>query len=60
LADAALYAWRYCYNYLSQKPVAKPVPGTHAWFEAEVSEMESAAEEYFKGLEEATKGYGDY
>ena len=60
LADAALYAWRYCYNYLSAKPVPKPTPGTHAWFESEVSEMESAAEEYFKSLEEATKGYSDY
>ena len=30
-ADAALYAWRYCYAFLSEKPAALPAPGSAAY-----------------------------
>lgn len=52
LADAALYAWRFCYQYLSEMPEKKPTPGTPEWYEREVSDMEQAALEYFTKLEE--------
>lgn len=51
-ADATLYAWRYCYSYLSAPPVPKPKPGTPEWFEKEVSDMEQAAIDYFTRLEQ--------
>lgn len=53
LADACLYAWRFAYQYLSQKPKPKPLYGTPEWQAVEVSEMEEAAEEYFTALEQA-------
>ena len=31
LADAATYAWRRCYQYLSEAPVRPPTPGTAEW-----------------------------
>lgn len=48
LADAALYAWRYCYQYLSAAPIKKPDPGTPAWYDAEIAKMEQEAEEFFE------------
>lgn len=29
--DAALYAWRYCYAFLSEMPAALPAPGSAAY-----------------------------
>lgn len=50
-ADAALYAWRYCYSYLSEAPAPKPV---------EEDAMEMAAEERWRGgVERETTGVGD-
>jgi len=59
IADATLYAWRYCYQYLSETPKEQPKRGTAAWAEQEVSAMEQAAQEYFEAQEAAEKGYGD-
>jgi hypothetical protein len=58
LADACLYAWRYCYQYLSVRPPVKPVYGTKEWADAEVREMEEKAIEHFENLEKAEKGWG--
>lgn len=58
LADACLYAWRYCYSYLSEPLKPKPQPGTKDWFDSQVSDMEQAAYEHFTALEAAEKGYG--
>lgn len=55
LADACLYAWRFCYNYIGQKPVEKPAYGTPLWHNFEVERMELEAEEYFKAQEENSK-----
>lgn len=52
MSDACLYAWRYCYNYLGQRPSKPLKPGTQEYYDAEVERMEQAAEEYFKKLEE--------
>lgn len=55
LSDACLYAWRFCYNYLGQRPSKPILPGTQEYYDAEVERMESEAEEYFKKLEEGEK-----
>jgi hypothetical protein len=39
LCDAFLYAWRYCYSYMSEPIVKKPVIGTRAWQDAENAKM---------------------
>lgn len=31
LCDALLYSWRYCYAYMAETPVKKPVMGTKEW-----------------------------
>lgn len=31
--DAALYVWRYCYQYISKMPDVKPKAGSSAWYE---------------------------
>lgn len=54
LADATLYAWRFCYQYLSEKPVPKPAYGTPAWAEQEVTDMEQAAIDYFTEQEKGS------
>jgi len=60
LADACLYAWRFCYNYIGQKPAPKPVYGTPLWHQFEVERMEQEAEEYFQAQEDAAKDpYGN-
>lgn len=49
LADACLYAWRYTYSYLGiNAPKPKAAWGTPEWATAQVTEMEEAAEEYFR------------
>jgi hypothetical protein len=60
LADAALYAWRHCYQYLGEAPRLKPKPNTPEWFAQEVSDMEQQAEEFFKAAEEAEKHGTEY
>jgi hypothetical protein len=59
LADACLYAWRYTYQYLSEKPAPKPVHGSAAWAEQEINDMENAAIDYFTRLEQEN-GDDDY
>lgn len=45
LADAALYAWRFCYQYLSKAPPALPPQvGSHEWLQAEAERMREEAE----------------
>lgn len=51
LCDAFLYAWRYCYSYMSEPIVNRPVMGTKAWQDAENDKMweierEKLEEEY--------------
>jgi exonuclease V gamma subunit len=46
-ADAALYAWRFAYQYLSEAPKPAPAYGSQAWMQAEVERMEAEALEYF-------------
>jgi hypothetical protein len=52
-ADSALYAWRYCYGYLSQTIAPLPVYGTPEWAKAEDDRLEAEAEErYLRQQEE--------
>jgi hypothetical protein len=39
LCDAALYAWRRCYQYLAKPPEAPLVPGSSEWYRAEADRM---------------------
>lgn len=39
LCDAFLYAWRYCYSYMAESIVIKPVMGTKQWQDAENAKM---------------------
>jgi len=43
LADAANYSWKRCYQYLSERPAARPVPGTPEYAAQEEDEMLNAA-----------------
>ncbi len=56
LSDACLYAWRFCYQYLSQA-APKPLPkwGTPERQQMEADAMEDAAMEFFMAQEELTK-----
>ena len=47
LTDATLYAWRFCYGYLSEAPVEPPRPYTPEWFEQEEKAMEQAEVESY-------------
>ena len=51
LCDAMLYAWRYCYSYMAESIVKRPVMGTKAWQDEENAKMwekerEKLEEEY--------------
>ncbi len=51
LCDAYLYAWRYCYAYMSEPIVKRPAMGTKAWHDQENAiiwekEREKLEEEY--------------
>lgn len=51
LCDSFLYAWRYCYSYMAEMPVKRPIMGTKAWHDAENAimwdkEREKLEEEY--------------
>lgn len=39
LCDAFLYAWRYCYQYMSEPIVQRPVMGTKQWHDEENAKM---------------------
>lgn len=39
LCDALLYAWRYCYSYMSEPKVVRPVMGTKQWQDEENDKM---------------------
>lgn len=58
LSDACLYIWRFTYQYLSQKPSAKPKLGTAQYYEKEVTDMEQAAYDYFMAQEELKNQIG--
>lgn len=53
IIDAVLYAFRESPAYLYQVPLIRPVYGTPAWADQEVTEMEKAAEEYWKNQKES-------
>jgi len=53
IVDAVLYAFRESPAYAYQQPIELPKYGSPEWAEREVSEMEKAAEEHFKALEES-------
>ncbi len=55
--DAVLYAFKESPSYAYQTPPVKPKHGTKEWAEAEVTDMERAAEEFFTEQEEAEKGW---
>lgn len=39
LCDALLYSWRYCYSYMAENIVVRPVMGTKAWQDEENAKM---------------------
>jgi hypothetical protein len=45
LADAGLYGWRHCYQYLSKAPEKPPAPFSKAWYDAEIARMRQQAQE---------------
>jgi hypothetical protein len=51
-ADAALYAWRYCYAFLSQAPTPKPVLGTIEFEDALEEEDEERERQKLREEEE--------
>lgn len=51
--DAGLYGWRKAYHWLWEPDKAPPPrPGTTAWIDQQVSEMENAAEEEVRALKQ--------
>jgi hypothetical protein len=51
LCDAMLYAWRYCYGYMAEPVIKRPIMGTKAWQDEENAKMwekerEKLEEEY--------------
>ncbi len=60
LCDAALYGWRRCYQYLSQRPTPPPKPFTPPWFAAEVDRMRAHEEAVLEAKKETERqGLGD-
>lgn len=60
IIDAVLYAFKESYAYQYQKPQPKLKYGTPDWANQEVTEMERAAEVYWKEQQELTKGYDEW
>ena len=60
LADACLYAWRFTYQFFSEKPKTRAKPGTKEWYEEETDRMEQEAEAYFKEQASRTEAWDDY
>lgn len=59
LADATLYAWRFCYQYLSEAaPKPPPKWGTAEWHAYEVNRLEEEAIEYFEKQQKNEEGWG--
>lgn len=58
IIDAVLYSFRESPAYSYRAPDVKPMIGTKAWADEQVSDMEDAAEEFFKNQESAEEGYG--
>lgn len=61
LTDTTLYAWRFCYAYLSE--IQPPKPNTKEWYDQEMNEMEEAEVERYLALEAERReaeewGYG--
>lgn len=60
LADAALYAWRYCYQFLSEKPKDQPnMKSKDQWLKHTEKLMEESLERQIKKQESEEKG-NDY
>ncbi len=60
LADACLYIWRYCYQYLSTPaPAPKPAWGTLERQAQDILDMEQAAEDFF-GQQAANETWDPY
>lgn len=59
IIDSVLYAFKESYAYTYSPEVPKPVKGTTAWFEEQVSDMEQAAIDHFTALEDAEKAFSD-
>jgi hypothetical protein len=58
--DATLYAWRKCYQYLSERPKPVAKPGTAAWAKAEEERMWEAELEGARAEAEGSwTGWGD-
>lgn len=60
IIDAVLYAFKESYAFTYQKPIPSPQQGTPEWMTKETTDMERAAEEYFKEQAELTKGYDEW
>lgn len=59
IIDAVLYAFKESPAYTYQEPVKKPKWGSPGWHDQEASEMEKAAEEHFKELQNSDDdGFG--
>lgn len=61
LADAVLYGWRHCYQYLSQAVKLPPAEGTKEWYDHETSRMFEAEVEELEARKELVpkEGLGD-
>lgn len=60
MSDACLYAWRYCYQYLSEKPKDTPKYQSNEWYVQEVERMQEEADEYFSNLQKNDDPYDNY
>lgn len=60
IIDAVLYAFKESPAFAYQPPSVKPTPNTPAWYDAQVSEMEAAAEEFFSAQEQLTRDEDEY
>ncbi len=56
--DAVLYAFKESPAFTYQAPVKQPKYKSKEWADQQVTAMERAAEEHFKKLEDAEKGFG--
>lgn len=59
IIDAVLYAFKESPAFTYQQPTIKPAYQTEKWYEQEITDMEKAAEDHFKAVEEAEKGLND-
>ncbi len=55
LTDAMLYAWRFCYQWLSEMPDRKPKVGSKEWMKQQEIEHE---EMLIRELEQKQSNYG--